>query len=182
VVLKTGIKKMPQIFVSIGTNINRRFHLSLALKELHQTFGTLKLSSVYQSEAVGFEGDDFYNMVVGFFSDASIDELRSRCKAIEKMAGRDPAAPKFSARTLDLDLLNYGDRICQSPIVLPREEILYNAFVLWPMAEIAPAWIHPVAKKTLQALWNDFDKSSQQLAPIADPIDMSKYGVDTARS
>jgi 2-amino-4-hydroxy-6-hydroxymethyldihydropteridine diphosphokinase len=166
---------MPQIYVSIGTNIHRRYHLALALRELHQRYGALQLSSVYQSEAVGFDGDDFYNMVVGFFSDASIDQLRSECKAIEKQAGRDASAPKFSARTLDLDLLNYGQTVCDSPIVLPREEILFNAFVLWPMAEIAPDWVHPVAKRTLAELWAAFDKRSQHLTPIDNPIDLSPY-------
>ncbi len=166
---------MPQIYVSIGTNINRRHHLQLALDELYRRFGILRLSSVYESEAVGFDGEDFYNMVAGFNSDASIEDLRQQFKAIEKQAGRDPDAPKFSARTLDVDLLNYGQKVCDEPIVLPREEILFNAFVLWPLAEIAPDWLHPVAKQTAKQLWESFDKAAQQLKPIEQPIEMTKY-------
>lgn len=166
---------MPQIYVSIGTNINRSHHLKLALDELYRHYGALELSSVYESEAVGFDGEDFYNMVVGFHSNATVDELRQQFKAIEKKAGRDPCAPKFSARTLDVDLLNYGELVCNEPIVLPREEILFNAFVLWPLAEIASDWLHPVAKRTAAELWESFDKSSQQLMPIDYPIEITIY-------
>jgi len=166
---------MPQIFASIGTNINRKKHLSLALSQLHQRFGPLSLSPVYRSEAVGFEGDDFYNMVAGFESDDSIETINQCFKSIEKQAGRDHTSPKFSDRTLDIDLLNYGDHICQTPIVLPRDEITYHAFVLLPLCDVAPHWIHPVKRVSIKQLWQNFDKPGQQLEKINDPIDMTVF-------
>jgi len=166
---------MAQIYVSIGTNIDRKKHLKLALDELHRRFGLLQLSPVYQSEAVGFEGEDFFNMVAGFVSNESIESVVKQLKSIEKLSGRDVSAPKFSARTLDIDLLNYDDVVCEQPIQLPRDEITYNAFVLKPLNDVAPQWIHPVKQRTISALWKSFDQSSQRLNDIEDPIDMTKY-------
>ncbi|MEQ9486877.1 2-amino-4-hydroxy-6-hydroxymethyldihydropteridine diphosphokinase [Coleofasciculus sp. F4-SAH-05] len=166
---------MAQIYVSIGTNIERNKHLEMAISELYHHFGALQVSPVYQSEAVGFEGDDFYNMVVGFHSDWTIPDLITLFKSLEVKAGRDHSAPKFSARTLDIDLLSYGDMVCQSPIVLPREEILHDAFVLLPLFDVAGDWIHPRQKKSVAELWQAFEQSSHQLERIADPIDMSKF-------
>ncbi|NVJ61195.1 MAG: 2-amino-4-hydroxy-6-hydroxymethyldihydropteridine diphosphokinase [Gammaproteobacteria bacterium] len=166
---------MPQIYVSIGTNINREEHLKLALDQLHQYFGPLTCSPVYQSQAIGFEGKDFYNMVAGFETEDSIVMISKRLKDIEKMSGRDPGAPKFSDRTLDIDLLNYGADITEQPIVLPRDEITYHAFVLQPLADIAPDWIHPVTGQSIQTMWEGFDQASQQLHQIKSPISMSQY-------
>lgn len=166
---------MPQIFASIGTNINRKRHLTLALSQLHQQYGALTLSPVYRSEAVGFDGDDFYNMVAGFETNDSVKAINHCFKSIEKQAGRDHTSPKFSDRTLDIDLLNYGDQVCQTPIVLPRDEITYHAFVLLPLYDVAPNWVHPVKRMSIKQLWQSFDKSEQQLEKINDPIDMAAF-------
>ncbi len=166
---------MPQIYVSIGTNQDRKKNLAHALDSLYRSFGPMQLSPVYQSEAVGFSGRDFYNMVAGFQSEKSIDTINQYFKQIEKSAGRDHSSPKFSDRTLDIDLLNYGDTVCSEPIVLPREEILYHAFVLKPFNDIAPEWVHPVKQQSITELWQAFDQSSQVLEAIAEPIPMSGF-------
>ena len=129
---------MARIYISIGSNINRSYHIQAAVSALTQHFGPLTLSSVYESEAVGFAGSAFYNMVVAADTSLSIADCVGLFKQIEDSYGRDRSAAKFSGRTLDLDLLTYDDVVCQQPVELPRAEITENAFVLWPLAEIAP--------------------------------------------
>ena len=89
-------------------------------------------------------------------------ELES-LKQIEDENGRVRGSEKFAPRTLDLDLLTYDDTVIDNPIVLPREEILYNAFVLRPLADLVPQHMHPLVKKTYQSLWQQYDKQKQNL-------------------
>jgi 2-amino-4-hydroxy-6-hydroxymethyldihydropteridine diphosphokinase len=122
---------------------------------------------VYESEAVGFEGDAFYNMVIACSVDVPVMQVNRILRDIEDTYGRDRSGPKFSSRTLDLDLLLYDDLVIeQDGLVLPRGEILKNAFVLWPLAEVAPDLVHPVAGKRYAELWSEFDKSRESLHPI----------------
>ncbi|MCL1078157.1 2-amino-4-hydroxy-6-hydroxymethyldihydropteridine diphosphokinase [Parashewanella spongiae] len=158
---------MAQIYISVGSNIEPDKYIRSGTKALETIFGKLILSSIYQSEAVGFEGGDFLNSVVGATTDLSVAEVVEVLKTIEKNNGRKSNAIKFSSRTLDLDLLLYDDQICMHPVQLPRPEITYNAFVLWPMAEIAPELIHPETHQDFQSMWEDYDKASQNLKPIA---------------
>ncbi|MGS0681328.1 2-amino-4-hydroxy-6-hydroxymethyldihydropteridine diphosphokinase [Shewanella sp. 125m-7] len=157
---------MATIFISLGSNIEPERHLKAALTDLDYHFDSLKLSSVFESEAVGFEGTNFLNMVVAAETEMSIADVVSTFKQIEQDHGRVKGAKKFAARTLDLDLLLYDDTVSTQPIELPRAEILYNAFVLWPLAEIAPSLTHPVVKQSYQTLWDDYDKSQQSLWPV----------------
>lgn len=157
---------MAKIFISLGSNIEPERHLKAALTDLHDQFGELELSSVFESEAVGFEGSNFLNMVVAAQTELSIEDVVSCFKQIEQAHGRVKGAKKFAPRTLDLDLLLYDDAVSQLPVELPRAEILYNAFVLWPLAEIAPSLNHPVVKQSYQTLWESYDKSQQSLWPI----------------
>ncbi|WP_394199981.1 2-amino-4-hydroxy-6-hydroxymethyldihydropteridine diphosphokinase [Shewanella waksmanii] len=158
---------MATIYISIGSNIEPEKYVKAALSELTYHLGAIKCSSVYESEAVGFEGSNFLNMVVGAETDLSIAQVVSLFKEIEQLHGRQRGAKKFSPRTIDLDLLLYDDQVTETPIVLPRGEIVYNAFVLWPLAELAPTEVHPVTQKSYQQMWTDFDKSSQHLWPVA---------------
>ncbi|WNO60107.1 2-amino-4-hydroxy-6-hydroxymethyldihydropteridine diphosphokinase [Rheinheimera sp. MMS21-TC3] len=161
---------MALIYISVGSNMDRDRHIRQGVKALEQHLGALQLSSVYESEAVGFCGDSFYNLVVGANTGLSILECKSLFKQIEDKYGRDRTAERFSGRTLDLDLLTYDDLICQQPVQLPRAEITENAFVLWPLAEIAPQQIHPITKKSYAELWRNYAKQ-QKLWPV--PFDWS---------
>lgn len=156
---------MARIYISIGSNINRSYHIQAAVSMLKQHFGQLQLSSVYESEAVGFCGDAFYNLVAAADTTLSIADCVSVFKQIEDAYGRDRSSARFSGRTLDLDLLTYDDVVCEQPIELPRAEIGENAFVLLPLSELAPAAVHPVAGKTYAALWQQYDKQ-QKLWPV----------------
>lgn len=157
---------MAKIYISIGSNINPAHYMRAAIAELSQLLGPLTLSSVYESEAVGFHGDNFLNMVVGASTNLPIAELVQQFKAIERRHGRAANAQKFAPRTLDLDLLLYDDLVCDTPVVLPRAEILTNAFVLWPLAELAPALVHPTSAERYDTLWQHYDKAQQRLWPI----------------
>ena len=156
---------MARIYISIGSNINRSYHIQAAVSALTQHFGPLTLSSVYESEAVGFAGSAFYNMVVAVDTSLSIADCVGLFKQIEDSYGRDRSAAKFSGRTLDLDLLTYDDVVCQQPVELPRAEITENAFVLWPLAEIAPDVMHPLTRRSYSDMWQQYSKQ-QKLWPV----------------
>ncbi|MFC4657084.1 MULTISPECIES: 2-amino-4-hydroxy-6-hydroxymethyldihydropteridine diphosphokinase [Rheinheimera] len=156
---------MALIYISVGSNIDRERHVSAAYLELHLLFGTLRCSRVFESEAVGFSGDAFYNLVIEAHTEMSVADCVSALKNLEQRYGKAAASPKFCGKTLDLDLLTYDDLVCQQPVELPRGEILKNAFVLWPLAELAPDQRHPVTQQSYQALWQAYQEP-QKLEPI----------------
>jgi 2-amino-4-hydroxy-6-hydroxymethyldihydropteridine diphosphokinase len=155
-----------QVYVSIGSNIERRQHVGAALRMLAQEFGTLVQSPVYESAAVGFESAPFYNLVVGFETDMEPRAVQQRLHAIEDSNGRDRVAG-LAARTLDLDILLYDDLVMeQDGVLLPRDDITRYAFVLRPLAEIAGSRQHPVIGKRLDELWSEFADASQVLQRV----------------
>lgn len=156
------------VYVSIGSNVEPEANVRMGLQALQQRFGELDCSPVYRTEAVGFDGDDFLNAVIGFATNLPVDELRSVLKAIEQECGRTRAAEKFTARTLDLDLLLYGDLIDAAKNI-PRDEITRYAFVLKPLADIAGELEHPELRQSFQSLW---DASGQRLA---EPLESFVY-------
>lgn len=158
---------MTEIYLSLGSNVDRHRNITAALDALADLFGELKISSVYESKSVGFDGSNFFNLVVGADTTLFIVELSETLKRIEDEYGRKRNGPKFSPRTLDIDILTYGDFAgIEHGIELPRAEITKNAFVLLPLAEIAPNVFHPQLQKTYRALWLDYDQASQSLWPI----------------
>ncbi|PCI07604.1 MAG: 2-amino-4-hydroxy-6-hydroxymethyldihydropteridine diphosphokinase [Gammaproteobacteria bacterium] len=158
---------MATIYISLGSNIDREQNTRAGIEALRQAFGELTLSSVYESEAVGFAGNAFYNMVIACEVNHPVHETNKILRTIEDAYGRDRSGPKFSSRTLDLDLLLYDDiQLDEYGLKLPRGEILQNAFVLWPLAEIAPARRHPETGLSYHALWSAFDKDKEILQPI----------------
>lgn len=151
---------MPIAYISIGSNIERDKNIPSSLNALTHRFGTLTVSSVYESEPVGFAGEVFYNLVVGFDSDLPVKSIAQQLRKIELEHGRTRGCQKFSARTLDLDLILYGDLLVNDGgLQIPRDEIERYAFVLEPLAEIAPDLIHPISGKPYALLWQEFDKT-----------------------
>jgi 2-amino-4-hydroxy-6-hydroxymethyldihydropteridine diphosphokinase len=151
---------MSKGYISIGSNIDKDKHIVASLQALERFFGGLTVSSIYESEPVGFIGDAFYNLVVGFDSELSVKEVAKQLRQIELDNGRTRDCQKFSARTLDLDLLVYGDLIInEGRLQIPREEIERYAFVLEPLAEIAPTLKHPISQISYATLWGKFDKT-----------------------
>jgi len=157
---------MPRVYVSIGSNIDREKNIRGALQELGSTFNPLVCSNVYETEAIGFEGDAFYNLVVGFDSDMSIDALKAEFDRIEKLYGRTAESRRFAPRTLDLDLLLYGDFVDTTGTHdIPRKEINEYAFVLLPLSEIAGELKHPATGERIADMWSRFPRD-QQLSKI----------------
>lgn len=158
---------MVEVCLGLGSNVTPEQHIVAALNALAQAFGKLRISRVFESEAVGFDGHDFYNLVVIINTDQCPKELVQTLRAIENENGRDRSKPKFSPRTLDIDILTYGELVGEfNGVVLPRDEILENAFVLWPLAELVPEQRHPETGQTYGELWAAYDKSRQKLAPV----------------
>tara|TARA_R110002167_G_scaffold80291_2_gene220698 strand:- start:14475 stop:15005 length:531 start_codon:yes stop_codon:yes gene_type:complete len=164
---------MARAYLSIGSNIDRERYIRSCLDTLADSYGSLSISSVYESEAVGFDGDLFYNLVVGIDTVQPLPELFASLRQIEHDHQRCRDAVKFSARTLDIDILVYDDYVgafCLddgSGGVLPRDEITKNAFVLLPFAEIAPERLHPGTATSYQQLWEQYDRSQQRLWPVS---------------
>ena len=168
----SGVKRkfMAHVFLSLGSNIDRHRHICSALDALAELFGELAVSSIYESEAVGFDGDHFYNLVVGIETTLSVGELSRSLKRVEDENGRRRDCPRFSARTLDIDILTYDQSAgVIDGITLPRPEILENAFVLLPLAELAPDEAHPQASCSYSELWKRYagrEASQQKLWPV----------------
>ncbi len=159
---RTWASRVTRVFVGVGSNLDKLKSVRYGLKLLHVEFTQLCVSPLYESESVGFAGDNFYNLVVAFNTDLPVYALRQRLKEIETKLGRKDNALKFSPRKLDLDLLLYADLI-DNNINVPRAEILSNAFVLKPLMQLAPLLVHPLLGKNYQKLWEEYPKEKQKL-------------------
>jgi 2-amino-4-hydroxy-6-hydroxymethyldihydropteridine diphosphokinase len=159
---------MPQIWLSLGSNQQRRRHLCLAMRRLGDHLGEARISPVYESDAEGFSGPDFYNLIAGFETEQSPEELIALLYRIEDDLGRIRGEQKFSSRSIDIDLLTYGDRII--PVCgkeLPRADILDYAFVLKPLADIAPQQLHPLTAKSYRQHWREFSPKPPHMQQVS---------------
>ncbi len=156
-------KNQHLVYVGIGSNIEQEKYIRLAVQYLQESFGKhcqLRLSPVYKTQAIGFDGDDFFNLVASFSTKLSPFGVEKKLKEIEHKNGRRRGQEKFSARTLDIDLLLYDQEIISSESVnIPRDEIEKYAFVLSPLADLSPKLIHPKTKKSIQEMWQKLSQS-----------------------
>ena len=158
---------MTQVYVSVGSNQQARQHVPKALDAISTEFSSVEQSPVYESVAVGFDGDNFINLVVGFNTERSLNEIDRILNLIEDSCGRTRGEERFTSRTMDLDLLIYGDMVCHDDHWdIPRQEITQNAFVLRPLAEVAPDYRHPELGVSFLQLWQQGDFSDQDLWKI----------------
>lgn len=158
---------MPRVYVGIGSNIDRDTNIRQGIAAIRKIFGKLDLSSVYESEAYGFKGDNFYNLVAGFETNMPVDKLVETLRQIEYRFGRRRHEKRFLSRKLDIDLLLYGDLVQHNDEYdLPREDIVRYSFVLWPLAEIAGDERHPELGTRFIDLRSDFDQRIQPLHKI----------------
>lgn len=159
---------MAWVYVSIGSNVDRFQHITASLNALSEHFGELTLSRVYESESVGFEGDNFLNLAAGFTCALEVSGLSSLLRQIEHDNGRRRDGPKFGSRTLDIDILTYDMVVgVVVGVELPREEITQNAFVLLPLVDIGSDKKHPSIGKTYAQLWEEYDQRKQKLWPVS---------------
>jgi len=154
---------MPRVYVGIGSNIERDKNIRAGVVALDRQYGPLVLSSVYESHAYGFEGDNFYNLVAGFDTDDTIEQVADNLRRIEFEFGRQRNEQRFISRTLDLDLLLYGDQVRHDEHDVPRQDITRYAFVLCPLAEIAGSARHPEKGDTYAEMWQSFNRDNQSL-------------------
>jgi 2-amino-4-hydroxy-6-hydroxymethyldihydropteridine diphosphokinase len=148
---------VPLCFVSIGSNVEREHNVRGALRALRESFGPLLVSAVYETEAIGFTGDPFYNLVVAFYSEQPPHTVAIALAEIETAHGRLRGDAHHAPRTLDIDLLLNGASIIEAKgLRIPRPEIIQHAFVLQPLAEIAPDLQQPGMNKSYLILWEEF--------------------------
>jgi 2-amino-4-hydroxy-6-hydroxymethyldihydropteridine diphosphokinase len=153
-----------QVLVAAGSNVEPRDNLRRALDSLATHYPALRCSSAYRNRAVGFEGEDFVNLVVAFDTGDDLRTVVERLHEAEAVCGRSRHAPKWAPRAMDLDILLYGDHLCDEPgLVLPRPDLVRRAYMLGPAAEIAPATVHPTLGVTLAELWRNFAQDAHVL-------------------
>ncbi|NVZ21880.1 2-amino-4-hydroxy-6-hydroxymethyldihydropteridine diphosphokinase [Pseudomonas costantinii] len=155
---------LTQVYLGLGSNIERETHLRAGLDALASFLTDVRCSAVFESQPVGIKSGPFFNLVVSACTDLPLMELDRRLKFIEADNGR--YAPDRKGLPLDIDVLLYGELVGNfDGLILPRAEILKNAFVLWPLSLMAPDRVHPEVGKTLAELWRDA-QIDQVLAPV----------------
>ena len=158
---------MPQVYIAIGSNIDRDNNIRGAVRQLSDSFGRLTLSPIYESKAHGFVGGNFYNLVAGFTTTNSIERIKATVSRIEAQFGREREAGRMDSRQLDLDLLLYDDIVLHdSHVNLPHPDIQRYAFVLRPLADIAPDLKHPETGLTYAQMWKQFNKDEQVIRVV----------------
>jgi 2-amino-4-hydroxy-6-hydroxymethyldihydropteridine diphosphokinase len=159
---------MARVFLGLGSNLEREHNLRAGLDRLAAEFGALALSPVYDCAAVGFDGPAFLNLVVAVDTELGVAELAQQLRAIEYDHGRPHRAPRFSSRQLDIDILTYDQLVGDvAGVELPRGEILQQAYVLRPLAELAPEAIHPLRGCSYAQLWREFSGERGALSPAS---------------
>lgn len=160
---------MGKAYLSLGSNVEAERNLRSAFAALRARFGDIVASTVYRFPAVGFDGPDFLNAAAVIDSDLDPQALNAWLHALEDAHGRDRSGPRFGDRPLDIDIVFYDDLVLSGPghLQLPRDE-LRHAFVLRPLAEIAPDFVDPRSGRTLAALWADSPERNVACAPVFD--------------
>ena len=156
---------MVEVYVGIGSNVDREKNIRGGLQALARRFGKLSLSPVYQCRAYGFHGDDFYNFCASFTTFKEIEQVLAEIKQIEYNFGRRCGEEKFSPRTLDVDLLLYGD-VVNETYDIPRDDVSSYAFVIKPMSDMAPNLVHPKTGQTMKTIWDEFKGDKLCISPV----------------
>jgi 2-amino-4-hydroxy-6-hydroxymethyldihydropteridine diphosphokinase len=166
---------MPTVYVAIGSNVDPERNVAKAMTGMQRVFPDTRFSSCYRNRAVGFDGDDFLNCVAGFTTDLSVHAVVDQLHAIEALCDRPRDAPRWAPRTMDLDILLYDGLVCAEPkLKLPRPDLLKRAFMLGPLAELAPEVIHPTEGLTIGQLWQRFDRDAHPMERLSST---SQYSV-----
>ena len=159
-----------RVFVAAGSNLEPEKNLVRACAEIKHHWHDAVFSRAYLNVAVGFDGPDFINLVLGFTTPQPLDAVIARLRAIETQCGRPRFAPKWASRTMDLDVLLFGDLVEKTTdYTLPRPDLLKRPYMLGPLTEIAADIVHPTANKTIGRLWEEFDRDGHAMSPVELP-------------
>jgi len=159
-------------YISGGSNVEPERHLALAARELKRSFPGTRFSRSYRNRAIGFDGPDFINFAAELPVQGDAAAMRLELQRIESLCGREPGAPRWAPRSMDLDVLLFGDQVFSVPgLVVPRPDLLKRAFMLGPLAELAPTLVHPTEHRSLETLWRAFDREAHPLVPV--PLDLA---------
>jgi 2-amino-4-hydroxy-6-hydroxymethyldihydropteridine diphosphokinase len=154
---------MVRAYLGLGTNLgNRKENLAIARENLEESCASIKkVSPVYLSAPMGFSSNnDFYNQVVEISTEADAFDLLDHIQEIEIRMGRTRSGRGYSDRIIDIDILFYENEIISSkPLIIPHPLLHKRMFVLQPMADIAPAFVHPVFNKSITELIKDCNDS-----------------------
>jgi 2-amino-4-hydroxy-6-hydroxymethyldihydropteridine diphosphokinase len=158
---------MTAVYVAAGSNVDPVRNLERACAEIARSWPDARFSRAFRNAAVGFDGPEFVNLVVGFTTDQPLAAVLARLHEIETACGRPRNAPKWASRTMDLDILLYGELIEKTAeYTVPRPDLVKRPFMLGPMAEIAPDVRHPATHKTMAELWREFDRDGHVMTPV----------------
>ena len=148
---------MTAVLLGLGSNLDRHKNLCWALEQLDQQLTNMRCSPVYESAAVGCQGDHYLNLVVGGNTALPLEQFSALLKALEDQCGRVRGPSKAVQQPLDIDLLTYADLVgTHAGIVLPRAEIIRNAYVLKPLSDLVPQQQHPQLQQSYQQLWQSY--------------------------
>jgi len=156
-----------RVFVAAGSNVEPEKNLARACAEIAHTWPDAHFSRAYRNVAVGFEGPDFINLVIGFSAAQPLHSVIEKLRGIETNCGRPRYAPKWASRTMDLDVLLFGDLVEKTTeYTLPRPDLLKRPYMLGPLAEIAADVVHPTERRPIGELWAAFDRDGHQMTPV----------------
>ncbi|ASU21471.1 2-amino-4-hydroxy-6-hydroxymethyldihydropteridine diphosphokinase [Vibrio qinghaiensis] len=144
---------MTTVYVGVGSNIERRKHIEAAIEELSTIGNQLQISTIYECASVGFNSAAFYNLVVALETRLSLSDFAAQLRAIESRWGRDPQAKKFQDRTLDLDIILFGELVSAQDPELPRSDIFKYPFVIQPLYDLSPERIVPNDGRSVRQIW-----------------------------
>ena len=162
----------------VGSNIEPERHIKMALSELREVFPDLLVSPIYRCRAVGFEGDPFLNLVVAAEHDQALQALQALVKTLEAATGRSGEETKYSGRTLDIDLLFHGGLVCRTEqIQLPRKDVVKYPYVLKPLTDILPHWVHPERHRTAAEIWQSLVHTAGSEQGLLDQHGVQRTGL-----
>ena len=159
------------VYVSAGSNVSPVESLTKALAAFKSHFPDLVVSPAFANAAVGFSGADFINLALGFTTALPLAAVLEKLHAIELLCGRGRTDEKWAPRRMDLDVLLFGELVGEFPGArLPRPDLVRRAYMLGPLAAIAPSVVHPTLKRTIGELWAEFDQGAHPLRRLNLPL------------
>ncbi|GLT20131.1 2-amino-4-hydroxy-6-hydroxymethyldihydropteridine diphosphokinase [Vibrio zhanjiangensis] len=146
---------MTKAYIGVGSNIDRRKHIEAAVLELKEIGQNIRLSTVYECEAVGFDGDAFYNLVIEMETSCDLMGFSQRLRNIELKWGREDRSGKLQSRTIDLDIILFGQHVSEKTPELPRSDIYKYGFVIEPLRELCAELTVPNDGRTIEQIWSE---------------------------